>query len=254
MLQFLERRQKVCGPTGPSGPVATPAPDRSPGDGRLPVLSRGLLAAPLPRSSPRGPAKRSSSRAGRHTPASPGSASPESAGHWLRRGHTGPPATFSPVSVPGRKRYPILSFERPALWAFRSVTQPWPQMILFGQAGFIILRGCGRGEPRQRFAVVPGHPLRWVSLQLLGVLLQLCQIVERINTVQLTSMDQTHEQIAHSGTVQRLVKEGVFPIQNRFLEGTLDDVMPTPGLCRVLCLLSWFSLGDLSFWAAWLSA
>jgi hypothetical protein len=63
--------------------------------------------------------------------------------------------------------------------------------------------------------------------------LQLCQIVERINTVQLTSMDQTHEQIAHSGTVQRLEKESVFPIQNRFLEGTLDDVMPTPGLCRV---------------------
>jgi hypothetical protein len=33
----------------------------------------------------------------------------------------------------------------------------------------MILRGCGRGEPGQHFAVVPGHPLRWTSLQLLGV-------------------------------------------------------------------------------------
>jgi len=34
------------------------------------------------------------------------------------------------------------------------------------------------------------------------------------------------------------LKESVFPIQNRFLEGTLDDVMPTPGLCRVNWILN----------------
>src|SRR5205085_9122733 len=119
------------------------------------------------------------------------------------------------------------------LRAFQNVTQPWPQSILFGRAGSIILRGRGRGEPRQRFAVVPGHPLRRVSLQLLGVPLQLCQIVERIGPVQLTSMDQAHEQIADSGAVQRLIEECVFSIQDGFLQRALDDVMPTPGLCRV---------------------
>jgi hypothetical protein len=40
-------------------------------------------------------------------------------------------------------------------------------MILFGHAGFIILRGCGRGEPRQGVAIIPGHPFRRVSLQIL---------------------------------------------------------------------------------------
>jgi hypothetical protein len=89
-------------------------------------------------------------------------------------------------------------------------------MILFGQAGFIILRGRGRGEPRQRFAVVPGHPLRWVSLQLLGVPLQRCQVVERIGPVQFTSMDKAHEQIADSGAVQRLIEECVFPAMETF--------------------------------------
>src|SRR4029077_9591544 len=64
--------------TGPSGPVATPAPGRSRGDARLPVLSRGLLASPPP-SSPRGLAGQSSSRGARHTPAWPDSASPASA-------------------------------------------------------------------------------------------------------------------------------------------------------------------------------
>ena len=68
-------------------------------------------------------------------------------------------------------------------------TQPWPQTILFGQAGFIVLRRCRCGEPLQPFAVVPGHPLRGVSLQLLGVPLQLAEIVERIGAVEFAGMD-----------------------------------------------------------------
>jgi len=43
--------------------------------------------------------------------------------------------------VPGQKRVRILPLEKPYLLAFQDVTQPWPKMILFGQAGFIILRG-----------------------------------------------------------------------------------------------------------------
>ncbi len=108
-------------PTGPSDPAAIPAPGRSPGDGRLPVLSRGLRAAP-PRSSPRGLAWRQSSPAGPHTPAWHGSASAGSAGHWWIPGRTGQPATFSPTSVPGQKRYRILPFEKPVWRPFRDVT------------------------------------------------------------------------------------------------------------------------------------
>jgi hypothetical protein len=39
-------------------------------------------------------------------------------------------------------------------------------------------------------------------------------------------VDQTHEQIADSGAVQRLIEECVFAVQNRFLQGAaLDDVV-----------------------------
>jgi hypothetical protein len=34
-----------------------------------------------------------------------------------------------------------------------------------------------------------------------------------------------YEQIADSGAVQRLVKKRVPPVQNGFLQGTLDDVV-----------------------------
>jgi hypothetical protein len=35
----------------------------------------------------------------------------------------------------------------------------WPPTILFGQARFILLRGRASGEPGQRLAVIPRHPL-----------------------------------------------------------------------------------------------
>ena len=89
----------------------------------------------------------------------------------------------------------------------------------------MILRDGGPCQPRQRLAVIPRHPLRWASLQLLGVPQQLGQIIERIGPVQFASMDQTHEQIADSGAVQRLIEERVLAIQNSFLQRTLDNVV-----------------------------
>jgi hypothetical protein len=94
--------------------------------------------------------------------------------------------------------------EMPVLWAFHKCCSAWPESILFGQAGFIILRGGWCGEPGQRLAVVPGHSRRWGLLQFLGVSLQLGEVVERIGSVQLAGMDQTHEQIAYSGAMQLL--------------------------------------------------
>ena len=54
---------------------------------------------------------------------------------------------------------------------------------------------------------------------------QLRQIVERIDFVQFAGVDQTHEQIADSGAVERLIKECVLAVQNRFFQGALDDVV-----------------------------
>jgi len=108
---------------------------------------------------------------------------------------------------------------------FPDARSAWPKRILSGHAGFIILRSHGRREPSQRIAIVPGHPLRWVSLQLLRVPLQPGEVVEGIGSVQLAGVNQAHEQIADPGAVQRLVEERVFAVQNGFLEGTLDDVV-----------------------------
>jgi len=38
-------------------------------------------------------------------------------------------------------------------------------------------------------------------------------------------MDQTHEQIADSGAVQRLVEECVLAVQDGFLQSALDQVI-----------------------------
>ena len=87
----------------------------------------------------------------------------------------------------------------------------------FRPVKLIILRGCRRGESRQRLAVIPGHPFRRLLFQLLGVLLQLREVVERIGFVQFAGMDQAHEQIADTGAVERLVEECVLAVQDRFL-------------------------------------
>ena len=66
--------------------------------------------------------------------------------------------------------------------------------------------------------------------------LQFGQVVERVRTVQLARMDQTHEQVADLCSVQRLVKQRILPVQNRLLQSTFANIMPTPGLCRVAAL------------------
>ena len=66
--------------------------------------------------------------------------------------------------------------------------------------------------------------------------LQLREVVEGVGSVQLAGVNQTHEQIPNLGAVHRLVEERILTVQNGFLQGTLDDVMPRPGLCRVLRL------------------
>ena len=81
----------------------------------------------------------------------------------------------------------------PVSWAIFESSFPWPQSILFGQEGFILLRRSGRGDPCQHVLVIPGHPFRWVLLQFLGVPQQLGEVVEGIDSVELAGVDQAHK-------------------------------------------------------------
>jgi hypothetical protein len=54
--------------------------------------------------------------------------------------------------------------------------------------------------------------------QLLGVPLQLGEIVEGIRAIQFAGMDQANEQIADLGTVQGFIKQRVFSMQDGFLQ------------------------------------
>jgi hypothetical protein len=63
--------------------------------------------------------------------------------------------------------------------------------------------------------------------------LQLREVVEGIDSVQLAGVNQTHEQISDFGALHGLVEKRILPVQDRFLQGALNDVMPTAGLCRV---------------------
>lgn len=63
-------------------------------------------------------------------------------------------------------------------------------------------RAC---QPCQCLAVIPWQPIRWNTLQLVGVPLQIGQIIERIGSIQFALMDQTYQQVAHSTAVQNLV-------------------------------------------------
>src|SRR5215472_9897864 len=58
----------------------------------------------------------------------------------------------------------------------------------FRPGRIILLRGSG--EPRQRITVVPGHPFRRVLLQLLWMPQQLREVIECIDVVELTGVNQ----------------------------------------------------------------
>jgi hypothetical protein len=96
---------------------------------------------------------------------SPGSASPASAGHWWKRGHTGPPGTLSAASVPGQKRYWILLSEKPVSWAFDEDRSAWPPSILFGQnRAYSITRLRDRpAAPASRGSSMASTPTGFVS-------------------------------------------------------------------------------------------
>ncbi len=81
-------------------------------------------------------------------------------------------------------------------------------------------------------AIVPGHPLRGAGGKFRRVALQFGEVIEGVGVTQFAGVDQTHEQVAHLGAMQRAIEQRIFAMQHGALERAFADVMPTPGLCR----------------------
>ena len=64
----------------------------------------------------------------------------------------------------------------------------------------------------------PGHPVGRVSGEFLRVLEELGQVVERIDAVEFTGVDQAHEQVPHVGPVFGLVEVGILAVKNGLFE------------------------------------
>jgi len=69
---------------------------------------------------------------------------------------------------------------------------------------------------------VPRHPLLRVHGKFRGIPLQFREVVEGIDAIQLTGVDETHKQIAGMRSVQRLVEKCVPAIEDRLLQRALD--------------------------------
>jgi hypothetical protein len=65
------------------------------------------------------------------------------------------------------------------------------------------------------------------------VALKLDQVVEGVGVTELTGVDQAHEQIADMSAVLGFIKESVLAMKDGFLQGSLANIMPTTGLCRI---------------------
>ena len=57
------------------------------------------------------------------------------------------------------------------------------------------------------------------------MLLKLGEILEGIDLIQLTGVDQTHEQVTHASSILCLVEVGVLTMKFRFLGGHLIEVL-----------------------------
>jgi hypothetical protein len=61
--------------------------------------------------------------------------------------------------------------------------------------------------------------------ELVRVLEQLGQVVERVDVVQFAGVDQAHEQIPHAGAIFRLVEVGILAMQNRLFQSLFTYII-----------------------------
>jgi hypothetical protein len=74
-------------------------------------------------------------------------------------------------------------------------------------------------------AVAPRHPIGRFAFQLHHMPLQLGQVIEGIRSAQFATVNQTHEQIADSGSVSGLIKQPILSVKNRFLQSAFRNVV-----------------------------
>jgi hypothetical protein len=70
------------------------------------------------------------------------------------------------------------------------------------------------------------------------------EVVERIGAVELTGLNEAHEEITDAGTVLSLIEQTILSVKNGPLERPFDGVTPPAGLCRVVFGGAW-SRGNL---------
>jgi hypothetical protein len=86
--------------------------------------------------------------------------------------------------------------------------------------------------------LVPRHPFSGIGGQFLGMALKFSQVVEGICSAKLAGVDQAHVQVADLRTIQCPIEQCVLTVNNRSLQCSFGNIMPTPGLCRVLPTLT----------------
>ena len=84
--------------------------------------------------------------------------------------------------------------------------QSYRKRVLSGKSGW--------GSAVDRRQIVPRHPILRALLELIGVMLQLGEVVEGIGAAQFGSVDQAHEQVADFGAFLCLVEERVLSMEN----------------------------------------
>jgi hypothetical protein len=75
------------------------------------------------------------------------------------------------------------------------------------------------------YPVVPGQISVRGLLQISAVLQQPGQVIEGIDSGQLTGMDQAHEQVPDLSAPLGFIEQGVFAIQNSVLQDPLTEVV-----------------------------
>ena len=83
----------------------------------------------------------------------------------------------------------------------------------------------GGVDPLKCIAVVPRQPVVGVRGQLISMLLQFGEIVEGINVVQFTGVDQAHEQVSHASPVRGFIKVGVLTMEDSLFQGSFAHVV-----------------------------
>ena len=123
-----------------------------------------------------------------------------------------PERCFGPVEGGGQKPFRDFVFrDGPFFGHFRLPLRPGRRGSFSARVERILLQRDLSGRLTctrllQGLPVVPRHPGRRMLGQLLGVFLQFDEVVEGIDAIQFTGVDQAHEQIAHLGAVLGLIK------------------------------------------------